>query len=153
MHLLSWLQDEIATTDGGERPWKATIISFHDAILPILDEAWAAVKVRGWKGDWVRAAKHVFLGQVTDTYVTHSPQIGATHLGMVTRWLRGLQPTWTSEEPDAPTQAIVDRKAETVALVTQTEWRTVWERAQFYFEERGQTRSRRAPCPIEKEVA
>jgi hypothetical protein len=154
--LITWLQNEIATSDsGGGRPGKATLIEFHDMIEPILKEAWAKVQIRGWKGDWVRAAKHVFLGHIVSASITHTGQVASKHLAMVTRWLQGLQPTWTSADPSALDQAInaIDRKQEITELVTVTLWKEVWLRAEFYLDDREQRRTARAPSPLQKEVA
>lgn len=122
---------EASTQHGAER---GTRIYFYTAVKPLLDEAWELVAVEGWKGDWQKAAKHTLLSLACGRDVRDTRDLGDRAVFMVTRWLNGLQPAWTSADPDAQTQghAMCIRRKEVVALLTKHYRQAVWERAEEY---------------------
>jgi len=126
---------QYAELKAGAEPSKGLLIAFCDAIKPALEKAWRSTELRGWKTDWIRAARHDFLSEALGRSVYSTKEVPPQALHMIMRWLDGLQPTWTSEDPDGLTQALaqIARQEEIVVLATRGGLDSrVWQRADVY---------------------
>lgn len=167
MHeLIAWLQAEIKTATN--RNWSGKpVIGFNKHVMFALNCLWEKEvqargkdTVTGWKTDFQKAAKHLLLEYITNQMpVYSSDELPGWQLRMIARWLRGQLPTGWDDDVKAFAAAInvVNRKDAVIedfySGSSPTLLEIAWERAQFYLDGREQERTRRAPFPLEKEVA
>ena len=86
---------------------------------------------KGWKVDWVRASKLIFLWYVTRTDYASSQDVPRGILSQIVRWLEGLNPKWSRTELPERTayQNQTKRVAEIRQLMTIFK-RRIWARAE-----------------------